>query len=217
MTDALIERLTAELKPVRPLRTWPMWLAAIAALAAVSVFVIVVCKARPEMAALLHGVWPGNLMAIGKPLLFLVVGLSAFAAMPALMRPEGGLQPRPLLPAAFMVLLMLAGLLVQVVMEPPAKVMASLIGGNLLCFSIIFGGGAVGFILLWAVWLRRSASPSPRSLAALAGLGTGAIAAAAYAIHCNMDAPIYLLSVYGFAVVAFAGVASLIGGRLLRW
>jgi hypothetical protein len=217
MSDALLDTLAKDLRPVRPMRLWPLWLMAAAGLLTAAVFVIVAYGPRPEMAALGRGVWPRAFAVIGKPLLFLATGLSAMWAMGGLVRPEGRLRPVTLAPVALLVLLVLGLFGVQYASEGPAKVAESLNGGDTLCFSTIVGGGAIGFGLLWALWLRKAAPAAPVTLGALGGLATASLMAAAYAIHCNMDAPVYMLLVYGASVGLFTAIAALLGGRLLRW
>jgi hypothetical protein len=93
----------------------------------------------------------------------------------------------------------------------------SLQGGNTLCFETIVGGGLIGFGLLWGMWLRRAATTSPVALGALSGLAAASLSASAYAIHCNMDAPAYLLLVYGVAVGLITALTALFGRRLFKW
>ena len=51
----------------------------------------------------------------------------------------------------------------------------------------------------------------------MSGLAAASLMAAAYALHCDGDAPVYLLAVYGGAVAIFTAVAAALGARLLRW
>lgn len=51
----------------------------------------------------------------------------------------------------------------------------------------------------------------------MSGLAAASLMAAAYALHCDGDAPIYLIAVYGGAVAIFTGIATWLGGRFLRW
>ena len=217
MTDDLFDRLSADLKPVKPMRLWPLWLMAGAGLLVAALFVIFVYGPRPEMVALGHGAWPAAFIVIGKPLLFLITGLSALWSIGGLVRPEGRLRPVTLAPVILLVLLVLALFAVQFATDGPAKVAKSLDGGDMLCFETIVGGGAIGFGLLWALWLRKAATSSPVTLGALSGLAAASLMAAAYAIHCNMDAPVYILLIYGAAVGLFTAVAALFGRRLFRW
>ena len=217
MTDELLDKLTGDLKPVKPMRLWPLWLMAGVGLVLAALFVIFVYGPRPEMTALGHGVWPRAFVVIGKPVLFLVTGLSALWSAGGLIRPEGRLRPLTLAPVALLALLVLVLFGVQYASEGPAKVADSLNGGDTLCFATIVGGGAIGFVLLWALWLRKAATSAPVTLGALSGLAAASLMAAAYAIHCNMDAPVYILLIYGASVGLFTGVAALAGGRMFRW
>lgn len=65
--------------------------------------------------------------------------------------------------------------------------------------------------------LRGGASPRPGLSGAMVGLAAGGVAAAAYSLHCNEDAPSFFLVWYGLgiAIVTVAGWA--IGRRVLRW
>jgi len=217
MTDPLLDRLAAGLTPVKPMRTWPLWGLAGAGLLCAALFVIVMYGPRPEMMALSHGVWPAAFVVIGKPLLFLVTALSALFGIGGLIRPEGRLRPLTLAPVGLLLLLVLIMFGVQYMSDGPAKVMKSLDGGDLLCFETIFFGGAIGFAALWAVWLRKAATAYPVTLGALSGLAMASLAAAAYAIHCNMDAPVYILLIYGASVAVFTGVAAIAGNNLFKW
>ena len=217
MTDAFLDKLAADLKPVKPMRLWPLWLMAGAGLGLAALFVIFVYGPRQEMTALGHGVWPAAFVVIGKPLLFLITGVSALWSIGGLIRPEGRLRPLTLAPVALLVLLVLALFVAQFITDGPAKVAKSLDGGDMLCFETIVVGGAIGFALLWGLWLRKAATAAPVTLGALSGLAAASLMAAAYAIHCNMDAPVYILLIYGAAVAVFTGVSALAGRRLFKW
>jgi hypothetical protein len=217
MTDAFLDKLATDLKPVKPMRMWPLWLMAGAGLGLAALFVIFAYQPRPEMLALGHGVWPAHFAVVGKPLLFLITGLSALWSLADLVRPEGRLRPWTLAPVALLVVMVLVLFGIQYATQGAAKVGQSLVGGDMLCFQTILLGGAIAFALLWGLWLRKTATSSPITLGALSGLAAASLMAVAYAIHCNMDAPAYMLLVYGAAVAAFTGVAALIGGRLFKW
>ena len=86
-----------------------------------------------------------------------------------------------------------------------------------LCFSTVFVGGLGGVGLMWRLWLRRSATSYPVLLGMMSGLAASTLSAAAYALHCNMDAPVYILFVYGSAVAAVVAISGLVGRRFLNW
>jgi len=182
-----------------------------------ALFVIVMYGPRREMVALGHGQWPDGFVVVGKPLLFLITGACALWSLGGLIRPEGRLRAVNLAPVALLVVLVAVLFGIQFITEGPARVAKSLDGGDLQCFGTIVGGGTVGFIGLWALWLRKAATPAPVTLGALSGLAVASLMAAAYAIHCNMDAPVYILLIYGGAVAVFTAAAALAGGKLFRW
>ena len=217
MTDPFLDKLADDLKPVRPMRLWPLWLMAGAGLVIAALFVIAVYQPRPEMAAMGRGVMPSTFMIIGKPLLFLLTGLSALWGVGDLIRPQGQLRLRTVAPVIVLLGLVVMSSMHQVMADGPASTMQSLKGGNMLCSVTIMGGGAIGFGLLWGLWLRKAATSAPVALGAMSGLAAASLAAAAYAIHCNMDAPAYLLLVYGVAVGVITAAAAMAGRTLLRW
>ena len=217
MTDDLLDKLAADLKPVKPMRLWPLWGLAFAGLILAALFVMAVYQPRPEMAALGHGVMPSTFMILGKPLLFLMTGLSALWGVGDLVRPQGRLRLRTVAPVGILLAWVVVSTLFQYVDDGPASTMHSLEGGNQLCFETIVGGGLIGFGMLWGVWLRKAATASPVTLGALSGLAAASLAASAYAIHCNMDAPAYLLLVYGVAVGLITALTALLGRRLFKW
>ncbi len=217
MTDAFLDKLAGDLKPVKPMHLAPLWGMAGAGLVLAAVFVVLAYGPRPEMVMLSHGLWSGPFAVVAKPGLFLVIGLSALWSLGGLIRPEGRLRPLTLAPVVALAALVVILSGVQMMTQTPAQIASSLGGGNMLCFGTILGGGAIGLALLWGVWLRRAATPAPVALGALSGLAAASLAAAAYAIHCNMDAPLYLLLVYGGAVGLLTVIAALAGSRLFRW
>jgi hypothetical protein len=216
MTDDLLDKLSADLKPVKPMRLGTLWSLALAGLVIAALFVIAVYRPRPEIMAMSHGVMPA-FMIFGKPLLFLVTGLSALWGVGDLVRPQGRLRWRTVAPVLVLLALVVLSTLHQYMGDGPASTMHSLQGGNMLCLGTIIGGGLIGFGLLWGLWLRKAATASPVTLGAFSGLAAASLAASAYAIHCAMDAPAYLLLVYGVAVGLITALTAALGGKLFRW
>ena len=68
---------------------------------------------------------------------------------------------------------------------------------------------------LWA--LRRGATTEPRLSGLLAGLGSGGLAAALYALKCMEDAAPFFVTWYGAAILIAGGLGALLGPRVLRW
>ncbi len=215
MTD-VIDRLTQDLKPVKPLDARLLWAGGGVFLLVAAAFVVLVYGARVEIVYLLHGITV-NAMVYIKPLIFLVCGLSALWAVAGLTRPEGRVKLRYLLPVLAVAGGMFGGLMSELARNGTAHLANQLNGGAPTCFLTILIGGLIGLALLWRFWLSRAATSHPVALGAMSGLAASSLMAAAYALHCVMDAPVYIFAVYAVAVGLFTGVAALLGGRMLKW
>lgn len=218
MSDALIDDLTKDLKPVRPLRMWPLWAGAGIGLILAALYIWFIYHPRAELHDLvMHGAWPANPVAITKPLLFIALGASALWAISGLARPQGRMKLRYLLPVLVLGGIMFGNLISENMIFGWDDIAERLNGGVTVCFTTILCGGMAGLVVLWRLWLRKTATSHPVMLGAMSGLATASLMAAAYALHCNMDAPVYIVLVYGLAVAVFTGFAALLGGKLLKW
>ena len=65
--------------------------------------------------------------------------------------------------------------------------------------------------------LRQGAVTTPALAGAVAGLAGGGLSAAAYALHCTEDSPLFYVTWYGVAILGVTLVATVLGARLLRW
>ena len=216
MSD-LLNTLIHDLKPVKPLRSRSLWLGALAGLIVAVLYIWFLYGPRPELAALTQGNVPDSHMPVIKPLMFLALGIGALWGVAGLVRPEGRPKLRYLLPVLIIGGIVFGNLLVEYQREGWDRMADNLNGGVLICYMTILCGGMAGLIALWRLWLRRSATSHPVALGAMSGLATASLMASAYALHCQGDAPIYLLLVYGAAVAILTGIAALLGGKLLRW
>lgn len=219
MSDApdLIDRLAGELKPVKAMDNRWLWAGSAVGLILGALVVIFVLHPRIEMELLTEGYWPSNPVVVIKPALFLISGISALWAVAGLTRPEGRPKLRYLLPILAVMGLIFGNLASELVRDGTSQIAERLNGGVTTCFTTILGGGLAGLVAMWWLWLRKAATAYPVALGAMSGLATASLMAAAYAIHCNMDAAVYIFVIYGGAVTAFTGLAALLGGRLLRW
>ena len=215
--DALVDSLTSNLKPVKRLRSASLWIGAAVGLLVALIFIFVLYGPRGDIVALMRGAEMTNPMVIGKPLIFLVVGLSALWAVADLARPEGRLKLLSVLPALAVFGLVLGNLLSEMAIFGTANFARQLNGGGHVCFITTLCGGMAGLVVMWRLWLRRSATSHPVLLGAMSGMAAASLMAAAYAIHCNMDFSIYILLFYGTAVAVSSGIAALLGARLLKW
>lgn len=217
MTDDLLDKLTQNLRPTTPLRNSRLWLGALAGLAVAVAYILIFYHPRNDVRMLMHGQWSGNPMAVIKPLMFLILGLSAVRAVIDLSRPEGRLRPDRLIVLIGVAAAVLIGLGFEWLRFGGRDFAAWLSGGVVVCYTTILCGGMAGLLVMWRFWLRRAAPSQPRLLGAMSGLAAASLMAAAYALHCDGDAPIYLIAVYGGAVAIFTGIATWLGGRFLRW
>ena len=215
--DALLDSLTSDLKPVKRLRSASLWIGAAVGLVVALIYIFVFYGPRGDIVALLRGGALTNPMVIGKPLIFLVVGISALWAVADLARPEGRLKLLPLLPALAVFGLVLGNLLSEMAIFGTDNFARQLNGGGHVCFITILCGGMAGLIVMWRLWLRRAATSHPVLLGAMSGMAAASLMAAAYSIHCNMDFPIYILLFYGTAVAVSSAIAALLGAKLLKW
>jgi len=218
MSDTLLDDLAKGLKPVKPLRMWPVWIGAGIGLVLAGLYIWFIYHPRAELHDLvMHGTWPTNPVAIAKPLLFLALGISGLWAVSGLARPQGRMKLRYLLPVLVLCGITFGNLISEIMIFGWEDIGHRLNGGVTVCFTTILCGGMAGLIVLWRLWLRKTATSHPVTLGAMSGLATASLMAAAYALHCNMDAPVYIVAVYGLAVAVFTGFAALLGGKLLKW
>lgn len=217
-SDKMIDGLVKGLSPVKPLRAGPLWIGAGIAFGLAALYIFNAYGPRPEIRSLLRGgAWPSDNMFVLKPLLFLILGASALRAVADLARPQGRLRLWVLAPVIAIAGIVVCGLIRVIAAHGMAATFDDAFGQSTLCLMTIFCGGMAGLILLWRLWLRRTASSHPLALGAMSGLAASSFMAAAYAVHCNMDAPVYILLIYGLGVAVVTAISAVIGSRLLRW
>jgi hypothetical protein len=217
MSDSVIDTLVGRLSPVKPLKASVLWRGAALTVVIAAVYVVLLYGMRPELRVLSQRMLMHRPMILLKPILFLLLGVSALRGVAELARPEGRLRFRVLLPALLLVGALLGVFVHDVTAHGWARTFNNAFGAAPLCAMTILCGGTVGVVLMWRFWLRRSATSHPAQLGAMSGLAAGSLMAGAYAIHCNMDAAVYLLLVYGVAVAVFTGLSALVGRTLYRW
>jgi hypothetical protein len=113
--------------------------------------------------------------------------------------------------------LVVAAVLGELVVVPPAEWWARLMGHNaLLCLSFIplLSLGPLAAVL----FAMRSGAPSePRSAGAVAGLVAGGVGATLYATHCVDDSPLFVATWYPIGIAVITLLGSAIGARVLKW
>jgi len=209
-SEELIGRLAADLRPVRPARN-PMAATALwlAVAAAVIVVAVLVSGLRADLAARLAAGFdlPQILAATATGI------LAAFAAF-QLALPERNRRWALLpVPAAIAWLATMGwGCLEDLARLGPE---ALRVGVSLPCLAFIVGLGVpLTVAMLWlarhAAWLR--AGP----VAALGGLSAAALASAGLSLIHYLDAALMVLVWHGLSVLVVAGLASMLGPRMMR-
>ena len=146
----------------------------------------------------------------------LTLAAGALGLAQAMARPGAAFGAWPWLLAAAPALLIIA-VAIELLVVPPEAWTARLVGQNAsFCLKVI-PFLSLGPLALLILALRRGAPSNPGRAGTLAGLASGAIAAAFYAAHCPDDSPLFVAAWYGIAVTIMAGVGYLAGRRLLRW
>lgn len=209
-SEDLIGRLAADLRPVRPARhpatATAIWLAVAAA---VIVAAVLVSGLRHDLAARLAAGFdlPQILAATATGI------LAAFAAF-QLALPERNRRWALLpVPAAIAWLATMGwGCLEDLARLGPEALQ---VGVSLPCLAFIVGLGVpLTVAMLWlarhAAWLR--AGP----VAALGGLSAAALASAGLSLIHYLDAALMVLVWHGLSVLVVAGLASMLGPRMMR-
>jgi hypothetical protein len=209
-SEDLIHRLSADLRPVRPARhpaaATALWLGVAAV---VILLAVLVSGPRHDLAARLAAGFdlPQILAATATGI------LAAFAAF-QLALPERdrrwALLPMPTVIAWLAT--MGWGCLQDLARLGPDSLR---VGVSLPCLAFILGLGVpLTFAMLWlarhAAWLR--AGP----VAALGGLSAAALASVGLSLIHHLDAAAMVLAWHGLSVMVLAGLASLLGPRVMR-
>lgn len=207
-TDALIDALASDVRPVRVGRSTRRF--AVAALVGLALAGFVVWA----LFGVREGDVLGAILAKGAYCLAAVAAVAPLAFV--LSRPNTGAR-NLLVPTALFVLssLVVAGLVIANT-APEARLSAWLAGGFPECLRRIpILATPVAVVLLF---VARGMSPTRLTLAgaALGGLA-GAIAAVAYSWFCPVDSVAYVATWYLASILLCAGIGAATGKWLLRW
>lgn len=212
MTDELIDRLSAELKPTAARDLEKRILLAIAlglvGTLLMGPIVLDLLVGRP-----FGGAW-GSPMFWGKLAYTIGLGLLGLVAVPALSRPDAH-RVWPFWAAGAVILLALAAGIAGWMQADWA--MPVLMGGTaLVCpWLIILTAAPLLMVLLTA--MRRFAPASPTLAGFGAGLLAGGFGAAAYAFYCGETSMMFMAVWYSLGIALTALLGALIGRYLLRW
>lgn len=215
-SDPLIDRLVAELGPVRP-RRWPREAALLLGLGAAELVAFTAMNGmRPDLGeAMATPVfwWKSGSLAIVAGLALVVALVSLDPAVTTARRLAGLWRG---LGVAVAVLVAL-GWLLDAGTGGNASMAARLDwreGVDCLANVVLLAMPALLGLVLVA---RAGATVSPERTATAIGLAAAGIAAFIFALCCDQDDPLYVAVWYGAAVVGIAGFARVALPRLLRW
>ena len=210
-TDALIEALTADTRPVA--RTVVSARIARGLLVGMPVVLALV---------LAMGIRRDLAWAVQQPTIWLKFGYTltlagiGLAALRVLVRPDR--EP----PAWLWTILVPIGVAVaasvieRLVTPDPAWWHLWLGPSWRVCSGLVFGL-SVPIAASLTLVARRLAPTRPRATGAVIGLASGAGAAALYALHCPEMGAAFVLTWYSLGIAASAALGALLGPKMLRW
>lgn len=99
----------------------------------------------------------------------------------------------------------------------PGTRLAETTGGGFPHILLIVPAIALPAGALLFLWMRSQAPTRPAHAGGAAGLLAGGLAAAAYALHCPVDTPAFVLLWYPLSIAICAGLGALAGRYALRW
>lgn len=209
-TDELIRALAADgARPVVPIERWLVG-ALLAGIALSAALFLATLHARPDL-----------LQAAPTPAFCfkLVVSLSLAATAAFLLSDTARPMPRIRWHRALLLapVLLLSGVIFELVTVPAHRWPARLIGHNAVhCLSLIPLLAIAPTACLLAA-LRRGAPARPTLAGAMAGLVSGAVGAALYALTCPDDSALFVATWYSIAIIAVSAASAYLGSRMLRW
>ncbi|MFN4209801.1 MAG: NrsF family protein [Devosia sp.] len=212
MTDDLIARLSADLKPVRPMAMQRLLFGA----ALVSTLVAIVAMnmwlgMRPDLDTAMSTMnfWT----KFGYTLSVAVLG--GVATM-ALARPDGRIR-WPWIAALGLLALLVIGAFIQLATAGPDDMMPLIIGGtSLVCpWRIVVLG--LPMLLASIIALRRMAPANPTLAGFAAGIMAGGAGAWVYSFACAENGMMFLALWYTLGILIVGVLGAVLGRFLLRW
>lgn len=210
ISDDLIDRLTADLKPTRTVSPW----LARAMLFAVALLSIAAIAGLLGIRSDFMAGRPSSVPLMSQ-LLILCTGGALAAALTAMARPAvGAVRNDWQWAVAALSVLPIAALVTAAGDETERAVMLARDGISCLVIGTL---ASLVSIILLALWMRRGAPTSPERAAWLIGIIGGAIGALAIGFTCPVDAIAHIGTWHvGILILAAAG-SRLVLPRLLRW
>lgn len=212
MTDDLIARLSADLKPVRPMAMQRLLLGAVVISGIVAIVAMNMWLGmRPDIATA-----PMTMMFWTKFSYTLAVAVLGGFATVILARPIGRTR-WPWIGIGVLLVLLLIGATWQLMRAEPDEMMPLIIGGtSLICpWRIVVLGLPVLFGAILA--LRRFAPANPTLAGFAAGIMAGGTGAWVYSFACAENGMMFLALWYTLGIVTVGVIGAVLGRFLLRW
>jgi hypothetical protein len=158
----------------------------------------------------------GHMPSIIKPGIFMIiagcaVGVGFYSAMPSQS------TKRATLPLATFIALCGTFILANVIIGGVPEIQQGLqLPNRVFCPSTIAVLGFIPMTIL-LIWFRRTAPINPALTGSYIGLASGALAAATYALHCNVDNVFYVSVWYVLPILVHTIIGRFLGTRFLRW
>jgi hypothetical protein len=212
MTDELIAKLAAEVKPVRSRAMERLLLGAVLVSGLVAALAMLMWLGmRPDMATATETMmfWTKFSYTLG------LAGLGGAATL-VLARP-GGRTSWPWLGAIGLLAVVLVGAFGQMAWAGPGRMMPLVIGDTFLIGPLRIMILALPILLAAMLALRRMAPTRPALAGFAAGFMAGGTGAWIYSFACPENGIMFLALWYTLGVLLVAGLGAMLGRFLLRW
>lgn len=212
MADDLIDRLAADIRPVRrSLLDWTLAMGLATGLLAAAFLMLTWLGPRPDLATAI--LTPVFWAKFAFTLLLVIAG---YAAARQLSRPGGQLRPAAIAVVAIVALTGLAGI-IQIATSAPADVRRLVMGGSALLCPFYIVALAAPIFAITVLVMRRLAPTNLPAAGFAAGLLAGAAGAFVYAFHCTESGLPFITLWYTAGILAAALIGAALGRHVLRW
>ena len=151
-----------------------------------------------------------------KVLVVAALAVAAAGLMLRIGRPGANLMPW-LLSAIVVAALLVAGAAVELYVLPASAWFANWNGTHRAVCLVVIPTLSVVPLIATIFRLRHEAPSNPTLAGAVAGLASGAFAATLYALNCDNDSPLFVVTWYPLAIGIVVGAGMISGSKFLRW
>ena len=212
MTDDLIARLSADLRPVRRGILWQLLIGALLVggiVAAIAMYMML--GLREDIATA-----PTTMRFWTKSFYTFALAVLGFCATLVLARPDGRTR-WPWIAAIGLTVLLFVGAAMQLMMMPADQTMRLIVGSSSLVCPLYIVGLSLPVLAGVMLVLRRMAPARPTLAGFAAGLFAGGAGAWVYTFHCGENGMMFLTLWYTLGILVVAALGALIGRFALRW